>query len=122
MSKEVSEEGQNIPQHGKDYADPPPAPLLDLGELKRWSFYRALIAVRSHPSLPLRHGCYCHRSQEANQSLRWRLPSWYRLGIWRHDLHLCLLDCRNLSYTYFHKPNVAEGRRIESNFSRSRQF
>jgi hypothetical protein len=41
MSKEVSEEGQ---RHGKDYVDPPPAPLLDLAELKLWSFYRSLIA------------------------------------------------------------------------------
>ncbi|KFK36762.1 hypothetical protein AALP_AA4G166800 [Arabis alpina] len=40
MTKEVSEEGR----HGKDYVDPPPAPLLDMGELKLWSFYRALIA------------------------------------------------------------------------------
>ena len=46
MSKEVSEEhgqGAHHP-HGKDYVDPPPAPLLDMGELKLWSFYRALIA------------------------------------------------------------------------------
>ena len=28
----------------RDYVDPPPAPLLDVAELKRWSFYRALIA------------------------------------------------------------------------------
>ncbi|KAJ0010629.1 hypothetical protein Pint_34320 [Pistacia integerrima] len=42
MSKEVSEEGQT--HHRKDYVDPPPAPLLDLGEIKLWSFYRALIA------------------------------------------------------------------------------
>jgi aquaporin PIP len=42
MSKEVSEEGKT--HHGKDYVDPPPAPLLDMGELKSWSFYRALIA------------------------------------------------------------------------------
>ncbi|EOA17177.1 hypothetical protein CARUB_v10005443mg [Capsella rubella] len=42
MSKEVSEEGKT--HHGKDYVDPPPAPLFDMGELKSWSFYRALIA------------------------------------------------------------------------------
>ncbi|KAF8405438.1 hypothetical protein HHK36_010344 [Tetracentron sinense] len=41
MSKEVSKEGQS---HGKDYTDPPPAPLIDMGEVKLWSFYRALIA------------------------------------------------------------------------------
>ncbi|XP_006664813.2 probable aquaporin PIP2-6 [Oryza brachyantha] len=42
MSKEVSEE----PEHArpKDYTDPPPAPLFDIGELRLWSFYRALIA------------------------------------------------------------------------------
>ncbi|KAF7810772.1 putative aquaporin PIP2-8 [Senna tora] len=43
MSKEVSEEGQ-AHHHGKDYVDPPPAPLIDMAELKLWSFYRALIA------------------------------------------------------------------------------
>ncbi|KAG5245499.1 aquaporin PIP2 [Salix suchowensis] len=32
-------------QHGRDYYhEPPPAPLLDTAELKRWSFYRATIA------------------------------------------------------------------------------
>ena len=41
MSKEVIEEGQT---HGKDYVDPPPAPLFDVAELKQWSLYRALIA------------------------------------------------------------------------------
>ncbi|KHG01329.1 Aquaporin PIP2-7 -like protein [Gossypium arboreum] len=40
MSKEVTEEGQSR----KDYVDPPPAPLVDINELKFWSFYRALIA------------------------------------------------------------------------------
>lgn len=43
MSKEVSEEGHGH-HHGKDYVDPPPAPLIDMAELKLWSFYRALIA------------------------------------------------------------------------------
>ncbi|XP_074566527.1 aquaporin PIP2-7-like [Curcuma longa] len=42
MSKEVSEEVEHA--HAKDYTDPPPAPLFDLGELRLWSFYRALIA------------------------------------------------------------------------------
>ncbi|GAB4854918.1 Probable aquaporin PIP2-1 [Ancistrocladus abbreviatus] len=36
------------PEHGsfsgKDYQDPPPAPLIDPVELGQWSFYRALIA------------------------------------------------------------------------------
>ncbi|KAB2043006.1 hypothetical protein ES319_D02G258800v1 [Gossypium barbadense] len=40
MSKEVTEEGQSR----KDYVDPPPAQLVDINELKLWSFYRALIA------------------------------------------------------------------------------
>ncbi|CAH9057045.1 unnamed protein product [Cuscuta europaea] len=45
MSKEVSEERQGGHlQHGKDYVDPPPAPLFDFAELKLWAFYRALIA------------------------------------------------------------------------------
>ncbi|XP_029123174.1 probable aquaporin PIP2-6 [Elaeis guineensis] len=42
MSKEVSEEAEQAPP--KDYADPPPAPLLDMGELRLWNLYRALIA------------------------------------------------------------------------------
>ncbi|XP_031379001.1 probable aquaporin PIP2-5 isoform X2 [Punica granatum] len=37
-----------IAEHGsftaKDYHDPPPEPLLDTIELRKWSFYRALIA------------------------------------------------------------------------------
>lgn len=41
MTKEVAEHG-SFP--GKDYHDPPPAPLFDAVELKKWSFYRALIA------------------------------------------------------------------------------
>nr|AAF65845.1 aquaporin 1 [Allium cepa] len=28
----------------KDYTDPPPAPLFDMGELTKWSLYRAVIA------------------------------------------------------------------------------
>ncbi|RWW62473.1 hypothetical protein BHE74_00030438, partial [Ensete ventricosum] len=42
MSKEVSVEGEQPPV--KDYTDPPPEPLLNFGELRLWSFYRALIA------------------------------------------------------------------------------
>ncbi|XP_022135869.1 aquaporin PIP2-7 [Momordica charantia] len=42
MSKEVREEGEA--GRGKDYVDPPPAPLIDVAELTLWSFYRALIA------------------------------------------------------------------------------
>ncbi|PKA57897.1 putative aquaporin PIP2-6 [Apostasia shenzhenica] len=44
MSKEVSRESEQQHHQHKDYTDPPPAPLLDLGELRLWSFYRALIA------------------------------------------------------------------------------
>ncbi|XP_062101896.1 aquaporin PIP2-7-like [Humulus lupulus] len=47
MSKpEVNEESQQIEeqQGRRDYVEPPPVPLLDVAELKRWSFYRALIA------------------------------------------------------------------------------
>ncbi|KAM0950011.1 putative major intrinsic protein [Dioscorea sansibarensis] len=40
----VKEESEVVVHHsGKPYADPPPAPLLDRTELRRWSFYRALI-------------------------------------------------------------------------------
>ncbi|CAL9044427.1 aquaporin PIP2-7 [Musa acuminata AAA Group] len=42
MSKEVNVEGEQPPV--KDYTDPPPEPLLNFGELRLWSFYRALIA------------------------------------------------------------------------------
>uniref|UniRef100_A0A6N2N421 Aquaporin n=1 Tax=Salix viminalis TaxID=40686 RepID=A0A6N2N421_SALVM len=41
----MSEERNIEQQHGRDYYhEPPPAPLLDTAELKRWSFYRATIA------------------------------------------------------------------------------
>ena len=41
----VKEESEVVVHHsGKPYTDPPPAPLLDRTELRRWSFYRALIA------------------------------------------------------------------------------
>ncbi|KAK8945681.1 putative aquaporin PIP2-6 [Platanthera guangdongensis] len=42
MAKEMNVESEQ--HHRKDYVDPPPAPLLDFGELRLWSFYRALIA------------------------------------------------------------------------------
>ncbi|CAJ2654419.1 aquaporin pip2-7-like protein [Trifolium pratense] len=38
---EVQEQGE---YSAKDYQDPPPAPLIDVEELTKWSFYRALIA------------------------------------------------------------------------------
>ena len=44
MAKEVSEEPEHAAPAHKDYSDPPPAPLFDMGELRMWSFYRALIA------------------------------------------------------------------------------
>jgi aquaporin PIP len=44
MSKEVSEEPEHAAPAHKDYSDPPPAPLFDMGELRMWSFYRAIIA------------------------------------------------------------------------------
>ncbi|KAI4314721.1 hypothetical protein L6164_027601 [Bauhinia variegata] len=47
MSREVKEEEehtQSEEQHAKDYRDPPPIAILYMGELKQWSFYRALIA------------------------------------------------------------------------------
>ncbi|XVF62225.1 hypothetical protein PTKIN_Ptkin08bG0200300 [Pterospermum kingtungense] len=36
--------GGQVQQQGKDYVDPPPAPLVDMEELKSWSFYRAVLA------------------------------------------------------------------------------
>ncbi|KAF7828991.1 aquaporin PIP2-7 [Senna tora] len=46
MSKEVNEEGQTQTEEKqmKDYAEPPAVALMEMGELKRWSFYRAMIA------------------------------------------------------------------------------
>ncbi|GAB2286825.1 Aquaporin PIP2-7 [Dionaea muscipula] len=41
MAKGVDRQGSIT---GKDYHDPPPAPLIDPVELGKWSFYRALIA------------------------------------------------------------------------------
>ncbi|XP_022742669.1 probable aquaporin PIP2-5 [Durio zibethinus] len=40
----MAKEGEQGSFHAKDYVDPPPAPLIDAAELKKWSFYRALIA------------------------------------------------------------------------------
>ncbi|KAK8476903.1 hypothetical protein V6N13_137234 [Hibiscus sabdariffa] len=36
--------GEHGSFNGKDYVDPPAAPLIDAAELTKWSFYRALIA------------------------------------------------------------------------------
>lgn len=33
-----------VAEHGRDYEDPPAAPLFDSEELTKWSFYRAIIA------------------------------------------------------------------------------
>ncbi|EOX90777.1 PREDICTED: aquaporin PIP2-7 [Theobroma cacao] len=41
---ENSRDGQVHQLHGKDYVDPPPARLLDMEEIRSWSFYRALLA------------------------------------------------------------------------------
>jgi len=43
MSKDV-EVAEQPEYQKKDYQDPPPAPLVDVEELTKWSFYRALIA------------------------------------------------------------------------------
>jgi aquaporin PIP len=43
MAKDV----EAVPGEGfqtRDYQDPPPAPFIDGAELKKWSFYRAVIA------------------------------------------------------------------------------
>ncbi|NP_001289999.1 aquaporin PIP2-1 [Beta vulgaris subsp. vulgaris] len=46
MTKDVEavSEQQQPEFSTKDYHDPPPAPLIDMEELKKWSFYRAIIA------------------------------------------------------------------------------
>lgn len=41
MAKNAAERGSFS---GKDYHDPPPVPLIDGEEIRKWSFYRALIA------------------------------------------------------------------------------
>lgn len=41
MAKDVAEQGS---LSAKDYHDPPQAALVDVAELSKWSFYRALIA------------------------------------------------------------------------------
>ena len=40
----VTEQSAQPEFSAKDYHDPPPAPLIDLEELTKWSFYRAIIA------------------------------------------------------------------------------
>ncbi|XP_042018465.1 aquaporin PIP2-1-like [Salvia splendens] len=42
MGKDIEVGGEH--GGGKDYQDPPPAPLIDVEELGKWSFYRAIIA------------------------------------------------------------------------------
>ncbi|XP_022755636.1 probable aquaporin PIP2-2 [Durio zibethinus] len=44
MAKDIETAEQGGAYSGKDYRDPPPAPLIDAEELAQWSFYRALIA------------------------------------------------------------------------------
>ncbi|XP_030451502.1 aquaporin PIP2-2-like [Syzygium oleosum] len=44
MAKDVEVVEQHGEFRGKDYRDPPPAPLVDADELTKWSFYRAIIA------------------------------------------------------------------------------
>ncbi|OIW05157.1 hypothetical protein TanjilG_02630 [Lupinus angustifolius] len=44
MTKDIDTEPHGELAHHKDYADPPPAPLFDATELRKWSFYRAVIA------------------------------------------------------------------------------
>ncbi|KAJ0967628.1 hypothetical protein J5N97_024545 [Dioscorea zingiberensis] len=44
MAKEVEGGEQGSEYAAKDYTDPPPAPLIDMDELGKWSFYRAVIA------------------------------------------------------------------------------
>lgn len=43
MPKDI-EAGAHGGFSGKDYEDPPPAPLIDPHEFAQWSFYRAIIA------------------------------------------------------------------------------
>ncbi|XP_057526859.1 probable aquaporin PIP2-1 [Amaranthus tricolor] len=40
----VSEQPRSSEYSTKDYHDPPPAPLIDMEEFGKWSFYRAIIA------------------------------------------------------------------------------
>ncbi|KAG9445591.1 hypothetical protein H6P81_011719 [Aristolochia fimbriata] len=44
MAKDIEGGGQHGEFPRKDYTDPPPAELIDVDELTKWSFYRALIA------------------------------------------------------------------------------
>ncbi|KAL0417725.1 UNVERIFIED_CONTAM: Aquaporin PIP2-4 [Sesamum radiatum] len=44
MGKDVEYAEPAAEFSAKDYHDPPPAPLVDVEELTKWSFYRALIA------------------------------------------------------------------------------
>lgn len=41
---EVQEQPETAAAAAKDYEDPPPAPLIDVEELTKWSLYRAAIA------------------------------------------------------------------------------
>lgn len=43
MAKDLDVQ-EGVAPPARDYADPPPAPLLDMEELRKWSLYRAVIA------------------------------------------------------------------------------
>ncbi|KAI3734748.1 hypothetical protein L6452_14226 [Arctium lappa] len=44
MTKEPVTDPEHEPASGKDYHDPPPVKFVDMKELTKWSFYRAVIA------------------------------------------------------------------------------
>lgn len=44
MAKDVETAAEGTEFAAKDYTDPPPAPLIDVEELTKWSLYRAVIA------------------------------------------------------------------------------
>lgn len=44
MAKDIETAPPGSGPGHKDYHDPPPAPLFDATELRKWSFHRALIA------------------------------------------------------------------------------
>ncbi|KAF2306298.1 hypothetical protein GH714_016343 [Hevea brasiliensis] len=93
MVKEMGEEGsfehEIHGQHGKDYVDPPPAPLLDMEELRRWSFTE-LLQSSWPPFSSFMSPWLLLLGIRAKLIL---VPLLAFLGLWWHDFYPCLLHC-----------------------------
>ncbi|KAG5116940.1 hypothetical protein JHK84_043053 [Glycine max] len=81
MSKEMS-------QQTKDYVDPPPAPLIDLAEIKLYSpsTEPSLSSLSPHFSSYTSPSPLSLATKKKNRTMRRRWPSQLRMGLRWHDL------------------------------------